>query len=57
MGMTRRTMLTALGGMPLMAADLPRTAPEFEVALTNGRKLKISDYKGKVLVFAGILTT
>lgn len=40
----------------LWAAELPRTAPEFTVNLTNGQKLLLSQYKGKAVVLAFILT-
>ena len=55
--MKRRHLLAALGALPLAAAEVPRPAPEFEVALPDGRKAKLSDYKGKVLAFACVLTT
>ena len=40
-----------------LAAEIPRKAPELGIALPDGRILKTSDYLGKVVVFAFILTT
>lgn len=47
-------MLTAgcLGG-----ATIPRQAPDFTIQLTNGKQIKVSDYRGKVLCLTFILTT
>jgi hypothetical protein len=39
------------------AADLPRKSPEFAVQLDNGMRVRVSDYKGKVLCLVFILTT
>ena len=55
--MTRRTLLTALGALPLAAATVPRPAGEFAVTLPDRRVVKLSDRRGKVLAFAGVLTT
>jgi hypothetical protein len=55
--MTRRTLLAALGSVPLIAQSVPRPATDFEFTLTSGRKVKLAEYKGKVLAFSGILTT
>jgi len=56
--MTRRHLIAGLGAWPLLAADVPRPAkPDYEVTLAGGKKVKLSEYKGKVLVFACILTT
>jgi hypothetical protein len=59
--MTRRslavTVLSALGPSRLRAADVPRKAPDFDITLPNGSTVKLSDYKGKVVAFACILTT
>ena len=40
----------------LTAADLPRKAPDFTIALTNGQKVSLSSYKGKVVAMCFILT-
>lgn len=55
--MTRRQLILAGGALPLAAASVPRPAPDFEVTLLTGRKVKLSDYRGKVLLFSFILTT
>ena len=39
------------------AADAPRKAPELMIALPTGGQIKLSDYRGKVVVLAFILTT
>ena len=38
------------------AAEIPRPSPDFTVYLNDGRQIHISEYKGKVVVFAFILT-
>jgi len=55
--MTRRQLLLAGGSLPLVALAAPRPAPEFTVTLQGNRTVKLSDYRGKVLAFACILTT
>ena len=55
--MKRRHLLAGVGALPLLGADVPRPSPDFEVTLVDGRKVKLSSYKGKVLAFACILTT
>jgi len=58
--MTRRTasvvFLTGLVS-PLRAEDMNRPSADFEVTLTSGRVMKVSDYRGKVLALSFILTT
>lgn len=39
------------------AAELPRKAPELTIPLPTGGQVKLSDYRGKVVVLAFILTT
>lgn len=39
------------------AAEVSRPAPDLTISLTDGKQLKLSDYRGKVVVFAFILTT
>jgi thiol-disulfide isomerase/thioredoxin len=39
-----------------IAADLPRKSPDFTVQLPDGKKAQVSDYRGKVLCVAFILT-
>ncbi len=41
----------------LWAAEVPRPSPEFNIQLTNGKQVKVSDYRGKVLCLVFILTT
>ncbi|HUQ91774.1 MAG TPA: hypothetical protein VM120_08835 [Bryobacteraceae bacterium] len=55
--MTRRHLIAAMGAFPLAAATVPRPSPDFEIMLLNGRKVKLSQYKGKVLAFACVLTS
>ena len=54
-------MLTALTllsmSMPIArAANLPRPSPDFGINLDQGKQVRISQYKGKTLVVAFILT-
>lgn len=39
------------------AADLPRQAPDLTIPLPGGKTAKLSEYKGKVVIVAFILTT
>jgi peroxiredoxin len=39
------------------AADLPRPSPDFTISFPNGKPIQISQYKGKVIAVAFILTT
>ena len=42
----------------LQAQQLPRKSPEFQINMTGGKPpILLSNYKGKVIVFATILTT
>jgi peroxiredoxin len=41
----------------LGAATIPRPSPDFSIQMTNGKQIKVSDYRGKVLCLAFILTT
>ena len=47
----------ALALAAALAADVPRKSPEFAVLLPDGSQARVSDYKGKVLCLAFILTT
>ncbi len=47
-------MLTAAA---LFGQTVPRPAPEFSVLLPTGKKVSLTDYKGKVILLAGLLTT
>jgi len=42
---------------PMAAVNLPRPAPDFTINLTNGKQIQLSQYRGKVVVLAFILTT
>jgi peroxiredoxin len=46
-----------LAATPLWAAQIPRQSPDFTIQLTNGKQIKVSDYRGKVLGLTFILTT
>jgi cytochrome oxidase Cu insertion factor (SCO1/SenC/PrrC family) len=48
--------LAALFGSAF-AAEIPRKAPDFPVQLMDGKQMKVSDYRGKVLCLVFILTT
>jgi len=39
------------------AAEIPRQSPDYSIQMTNGKQIKVSDYRGKVLCLAIILTT
>ena len=41
----------------LQAAQIPRQSPDYSIQLTNGKQVKVSDYRGKVLCLTFILTT
>jgi len=41
----------------LLAADIPRPAPDITIPAVGGKVLKSSDYRGKVLVALFVLTT
>lgn len=55
--MFARIAAAALAAASLVGADLPRTAPEFQVRMTNGKDLLLSNFKGKVVVLEFLLTT
>jgi thiol-disulfide isomerase/thioredoxin len=48
--------LLALTAGPARAAVLPRPSPEFAINLAPGKQIRISQYKGKTVVVAFILT-
>jgi len=52
-------MLAAVGLAAAMAcaADLPRPAPDFTLTFPNAKPIQLSQYRGKVIVLAFILTT
>ncbi len=41
----------------LQAAQIPRQSPDYSIQLTDGKQIKVSDYRGKVLCLTFILTT
>jgi len=47
----------ALFAGSLWAAEIPRPAPDLAIPLPNGKQVKVSDYRGKVLCLMFILTT
>src|SRR5580704_6562213 len=55
------TTLTLLAGSLLAAempaAEIPRPAPDLTIPLPDGKQIKVSDYRGKVLCLTFILTT
>lgn len=60
--MTRNKLIRLIPAFALAASaafgqTIPRPAPEFSVTLPTGKKVALSDYKGKVIVLAGLLTT
>ena len=55
-------LLPAVAGVCLLtgfvhAAEVPRPAPEMAIHLTNGKQILLSEYKGKVVALAFILTS
>ena len=55
--MRKALALFALTLPSLVAANVPRPAPDFVVNLNNGAPIRLSQYKGKVVAFIFILTT
>lgn len=49
--------LLTLAPLFSFAAEVPRKASELEINLTDGKKINVSDFRGKVLCLAFILTT
>ena len=49
--------LLTLAPLFCSAAEVPRKAPELEINLPDGKKINVSDFRGKVLCLAFILTT
>src|SRR5215470_12340256 len=49
--------LLAASAVSLMAADLPRQAPDLIVPLPGGARTSINQYRGKVVAMCFILTT
>jgi peroxiredoxin len=60
-GKLRRALPKALIALilllaPLVGATVPRLSPEYTVQLTTGRQIKLSSYRGKVVVLMFVLT-
>lgn len=58
---THRSLVAALALLSLaapaaIAANLPRKSPEFAINFSKGQPILLSQYKGKVVVLAFILT-
>jgi cytochrome oxidase Cu insertion factor (SCO1/SenC/PrrC family) len=53
----RICLLTVAAALAVPGAQLPRQAPELTINLNGGKKLLLSEYKGKAVVVAFILTT
>src|ERR1700753_1869532 len=49
--------LLMLAGGALRAAEIPRPAPDLQITMNNGKPVKLSDYKGRVVAVCFILTT
>lgn len=57
-----RGLLTGLTGLclalaPALGAQIPREAPELTISLSNGKQMRLSQYKGKVIALEFLLTT
>jgi peroxiredoxin len=52
---TIATLILTAGS--LWPATIPRQSPDFPIQMTNGKQIKVSDYRGKVLCLLFILTT
>jgi peroxiredoxin len=60
--MTRRTTILILASafasaLAAFGQQLPRKAPDFTINMNGGKKIQLSEYKGKGVVLAFILTT
>ena len=58
--LTIATLILAAGSLwpaKMQAAEIPRQSPDYSIQLTNGKQIKVSDYRGKVLCLTFILTT
>lgn len=53
----KRLLLISLTCIPMIGAQLPRRAYDVAIKLPDGKKLNVSDYRGKVVCLAFILTT
>jgi hypothetical protein len=49
--------LAACLAVSAVGAEIPRPAPDLTIPLPGGKQVKLTDYSGKVLIVAFILTT
>jgi hypothetical protein len=55
---TKRLLITPfLIAAALHGQDVPRPAPSLTIQLPGGNAVSLTDYKGKVILLAGLLTT
>jgi len=57
MRLRRLVPLLLLGAGMAWCGQVPRPSPDFAVNMSDGRQMHVSEYKGKVVVLAFILTT
>ena len=55
--MTLKTILLAAAALPLVAAEVPRKAPEFVIMMPNGGQQLLTQYRGKVVCLEFLFTT
>jgi hypothetical protein len=55
--MIKKLALSLVLTAALFGQTIPRPAPEFSVLLPTGKKISLTDYKGKVILLTGLLTT
>ncbi len=53
----RFLLVSLIGCLVAAAAEIPRKANDIPITLPDGKPLKVSDYRGKVVCLAFILTT
>jgi peroxiredoxin len=49
--------IVALSALALQAATIPRPAPDFTIVMKGAKPIQVSQYRGKVVILAFILTT
>ena len=52
-----KRLILILSAATLVGQEIPRPAPPFSVQLPTGKSASLADYKGKVILLAGLLTT
>ena len=57
--MNRRlfAVLLTIGALSAFAAEVPRPAPDFTVNMPDGKPVKLSQYKGKIVVVEFLMVT